>query len=315
VTGPGGGRFLPFAALILFGAGWGITQPLGKIAVSTGHGAFGLVFWQLVVVVLVLGAITLCRRRPLPMAPADLRLYAAIALIGTVLPGAASYEAVRHLPSGVVSILLSLVPMFALPIALCWGIERFAAPRALGILLGAVAVVMIGAPRASLPEPGMVVFLPLAMVAPFFYGLEGNVVARFGTRGLGPVRLLLGAALVGLPMAAALALLGGQWVSPAGPWGPPERAVVLSGLIHAVVYAGYVWLVGRAGAVFAAQVAYLVTLFGVGWAMLILGERYSGWVWAAMAVMLGGLALVQPRPGARPARPPARAGARPPETG
>jgi drug/metabolite transporter (DMT)-like permease len=43
-----------------------------------------------------------------------------------------------------------------------------------------------------------------------------------------------------------------------------------------VVYAGYVWLVGRAGAVFAAQVAYLVTLFGVFWAMLILGETLFG---------------------------------------
>ena len=55
------------------------------------------------------------------------------------------------------------------------------------------------------------------------------------------------------------------------------------------------WLVGRAGAVFGGQVAYLVTGFGVVWSMLLLGERYSGWVWAALALMLAGLALVQPR--------------------
>ena len=54
-------------------------------------------------------------------------------------------------------------------------------------------------------------------------------------------------------------------------------------------------MVGRAGAVFAAQASYLVTGFGVIWAMLLLGERYSGWVWAAMALMFAGLFMVQPR--------------------
>ena len=61
------------------------------------------------------------------------------------------------------------------------------------------------------------------------------------------------------------------------------------------MYAGYVWLAARAGAVFATQVAYVVTGSGVLWAMLLLGERFSGWVWAALVVMLLGLFLVQPR--------------------
>jgi len=41
-------------------------------------------------------------------------------------------------------------------------------------------------------------------------------------------------------------------------------------------------------------VAYLVTGFGVIWAMLLLGERYSVWVWMAFALMLVGIALVKP---------------------
>ena len=36
-------------ALILFGAGWGLSQPLAKIAVSTGYEPLGLIFWQLVI--------------------------------------------------------------------------------------------------------------------------------------------------------------------------------------------------------------------------------------------------------------------------
>ena len=54
-------------------------------------------------------------------------------------------------------------------------------------------------------------------------------------------------------------------------------------------------MVGRAGPVFTGQVSYLVTGFGVLWAMLLLGERYSLWIWAAMGLMAIGLLLVQPR--------------------
>ncbi len=136
----------------------------------------------------------------------------------------------------------------------------------------------------------------MALIAPAFYGLEGNVVARYGTAGLDPIQLLCGASIVGAGIALPLALLSGQWIDPRPPWGAPDVALILSSGIHALVYSAYVWLVGRAGAVFAAQVAYLVTGFGVLWAMALLGERYSGWVWSAMAVMFAGLFLVQPRP-------------------
>jgi drug/metabolite transporter (DMT)-like permease len=53
--------------------------------------------------------------------------------------------------------------------------------------------------------------------------------------------------------------------------------------------------------VFAAQSGYLITGAGVVWAMLLLGERFSPWVWAALVVLLAGVLLVSPRPAARSA--------------
>jgi drug/metabolite transporter (DMT)-like permease len=102
--------------------------------------------------------------------------------------------------------------------------------------------------------------------------------------------------LVGTVITLPLALLTGQFIDPRGPWGAPDGAIVASSLLHAAAYVAYVWLVGRAGPVFTVQISYFVTLFGVTWAMLFLNESYSPYFWAALAVMLGGLALVQPRP-------------------
>jgi drug/metabolite transporter (DMT)-like permease len=287
------------AMLCVMGAGWGLTQPLSKIAVSGGYRHFGLVFWQLAIGAVLLAAVLSALRGGrwprLRTDRAALRVYVIVALIGTVLPNSASYEAIRHLPSGLISILLSLVPMFAFPIALILGNERFEPVRFAGLAVGLAGVLLIVAPEASLPERAMVAFIPLALIAPFFYGLEGNVVARWGTSGLSAVEVLYGASVVGAVIALPLALASGQFIDPRPPWEAPDIALLGAAAIHVVVYTAYVWMVGVAGPVFAVQVSYLVTGFGVLWAMWLLGESYSGWVWGAMALILTGVFLVQPR--------------------
>jgi drug/metabolite transporter (DMT)-like permease len=122
-------------------------------------------------------------------------------------------------------------------------------------------------------------------------------VARLGTFGLEPVELLFWASLIGAACSLPLAVATGTFVAPRWPaeWGAPDRAILALASIHAVVYTTYVWLLGRAGAVFTAQVGYLVTGFGVLWAILFLDESYSAAVWLALALILSGIFLVQPR--------------------
>ncbi|MEL6549218.1 MAG: DMT family transporter [Pseudomonadota bacterium] len=284
------------AILVVLGAGWGITQPLAKIAVSTGYGHFGLIFWQMAITATVLGLVTLLRGKGLPITRGTLRLYLMIALIGTIIPNSASYQAVVHLPSGLMSVLLSLVPMLAFPVALLLGLERFQPVRLAGLSLGLVGVLLIVVPDASLPAPGLVGWVLFAIIAPLCYAWEGNLVARWGLAGLDAVQALFGASLLGVIIAAPLAILSGQFIDPFGPYTAADAAMLGSGLVHACVYATYVWLVGRAGPTFAVQVSYLVTGFGVFWALLLLGETYSPFIWAALVLMLIGMALVQPRP-------------------
>ena len=278
-------------ALVLTGAAWGATQPLSKIAVSTGHGHFGLIFWQLVIGTLFLGAVTAVRRRRVALTRPALRFALVVALIGTVIPNSASYIAVGHLPAGVMSILISTVPMLSFPIALALGADRFGAARLAGLLCGIAGVALIALPDASLPA-GAAAWVLVALIASLFYAVEGNYVATVGTAGLDAIAALALVSAVG----AGVALVSGQFIDPFAAWGAPERALLVSSLLHAGAYAAYVWLAREAGAVFAAQVSYVVTGTGVFWAMAILGERFPPTVWAALGVMMLGLALVQPRP-------------------
>ena len=282
-------------ALLVLGVGWGSTQPLGKIAASSGHPPFALILGQLTVCVLVLGAITFARGQRLVLSRAALQFYLVIAVLGTLVPNASFYISVHRLPAGIMSILISTVPLMAFPLALALGMDRFDLKRLAGLLLGLTGVALIALPAASLPDAAMAAFLPLAMVGPLFYALEGTYVARFGTAGLDPVQAMFGASLIGWLLCLPIVWATGQWVDPIFPWGRAEYALLISSALHALLYSGYVALAARAGAVFAAQTAYIVTGSGVFWAMLLLGERFSPFVWAALVVMLAGLTLVQPR--------------------
>lgn len=290
------GFVLPVVALLALGAGWGLSATLSKIAVSTGHRPFGLLMWQTVIGASVLGAILLTRGRRVRFGRAQIATCLLISLAGSVLSGIAYYSAVTHLPVGIVVILLSLMPMIAFPMALALGVERFGAWRLVGLALGLVGVALIALPDASLPERAALAWVPVALVAPLLYAAEGVGIARWGTAGLDPFETLFGANVIGVALSVPLALGTGQMVDPRMAWGAPEWAILGAATINAFVYSGYVWLVARAGAAFAAQCSYLVTGFGVLWAMAILGERYGASVWAALAAMLAGLALVQPRP-------------------
>ncbi|MFP5479994.1 MAG: DMT family transporter [Alphaproteobacteria bacterium] len=286
-----GGRWGLVLVLVLLGLGWGSTQSLGKMATATGHQPFGLIFWQLVVGAVVLGAVSVLRGKGLVLTREALRFYVVIAVIGTLVPNATFYASVVHLPAGVMSILISTVPLIAFPMALALGMDRLSPGRLIGLGLGLLGVALIARPGGEISLG----WLAVAMVGPVFYAAEATWVARSGTAGMDPVQAMFGVSVVGAVMAAPLALGTGQWVDPL-PLGRAEGALVILAAVHAVVYAGYVWLAGKAGSVFAAQTSYLVTGSGVVWAMVLMGERFGPLVWLALAVMLAGVALVQPRP-------------------
>lgn len=281
--------------LVALGVGWGATQPLGKIASSTGHQAFGLVFWQLAVCCVVLGGLTVLRGKSLPLNSKALQFYVIVALVGTLVPSATFYTSVARLPSGIMSILIAMVPLLAYPITVLLRHDGFSGRKLLGLALGIIGVALIALPQTSLPDPAMAAFLPLAMIGPLFYAFESIYVARVGTPGMDAVQAMFGASLAGVLLCTPIAVASGHWFMLPMPPGRPEMALIFSSALHALLYCAFVWLAAKTGAVFAAQSAYIVTAAGMIWAMLLLGERFSLMVWIAAAVMLLGLSLVQPK--------------------
>jgi drug/metabolite transporter (DMT)-like permease len=295
IDNPRNRNVIAWVALLMIGALWGSTIPLTKVAVSTGHQPLGLIFWQLVIGIVVLGAVLLIRGWRPQLTREKLIFYFLLSVSGTLLPNSFSYMASAQLPAGVMAITIATVPMFALAMALGLKLEKFSIVRVMGVLIGFVAMVMIAAPETSLPEPEKAIFVLVALIAPFCYGIETNIIAAKTPADTDAVSTLFMVSVVGFFVIIPFTYGSGQWVDLSVEWDIAIYALIASSVIHAMTYVGYIWLVGFGGPVFGVQVAYPVTLSGVMFSIIFLEEGYSSWIWAALVLVIIGLALVQPK--------------------
>lgn len=280
---------LPWVALFVFGAGWGIMQPLTKIAVTGGYEPFAIMVWQGLASLIVGGVLS--ARFGLPKGRWQWLFCAQVAVLGTLIPHFASFTAIAHLPAGLIAIIMALIPIFALSLGGAIGLERLDARRCIGVGLGLAAIAIIAATRGTVGQ-GPLWAVGVAVIAPLCYACNSTLTASRGMYGLHPLQALCGSAILFLPVSALAAVWSGQ-LRGVG-LDVPSAALLASVVGHALIYTGYLWLLTRSGAVFASQTAYLVTGFGVLWSMALLGERYSSWVWVALVLMLIGLTLVRP---------------------
>jgi len=287
-------RFNLTLILLIVGVSWGLTAPLSKIAVSTGHHYLGLLIWQIIIMILSLGLIQIFRKKKLPLNLNCFWRYVLVALLGTILPNSIMYKAYFHLQSGIMSILVSIVPMIAFLLVLVLQMEKFEIRRFLGVLFGIFAIILIVFPKLDLGYIGEVGWILLALLSPLCYAIEGVWINKIGIAKLDPIEIILGASILGFFILMPIVALNGYWVTPYRVWGPAEFAITLSSLIHSIIYISYIWLIGKAGVIFASQVSYIYTASGIGFSIILLGEGYSLFVWAAVILMLMGLMMVRP---------------------
>ena len=75
-----------------------------------------------------------------------------------------------------------------------------------------------------------------------------------------------------------------------------EAGLAIAGIAlgSCFAYAMFFFTIKTAGPVFASQCAYVVTISGVIWGIIVFSEQHSIWIWISMMVMMIGLVLVSP---------------------
>jgi drug/metabolite transporter (DMT)-like permease len=271
--------------LVMLGAIWGGSFLFMRVAAGE-FGAFPLVETRL-----ALGALILLPFLWQARAQFTPRLWltiAGIAAVNSVIPFALFAWGAERAPAGIGAISNALTVLFTALVAHFFYNEQIGARRWCGLGAGFIGVAILASGRT-----GGVSVWPAALAgasAALCYGVGINLVRRYLTN------LPSGA------VAAANLLAGSVLLAPLALYNWPRHAISLyswgSALLLGVLCTGiafvfYYRLIGRIGAARTSTVTYLIPLFAVIWAWLLLGEPLTVTMALAGALILGGVALSQ----------------------
>lgn len=281
------GRWATALELGLLGAVWGASFLFMRIA-ADDFGPAPLVELRLALGSLVLLPFLWRARARFPLA-----LWPKLALIGMVnsaLPFLLFAWAAQRAPAGVGAIANAMTVLFTALVGFLFFGERIGTRRAVALLAGFAGVVVLASGKVAGMSVGWAA--TAGALASLLYGLGINLVRRHLT-GLPPAAVAsatLGcAALLILPLALA------TWpvaTVPAASW---WSAAALGVLCTGAAFVMYYRLIARIGASRASTVTYLIPIFGIGWAWLLLDEPLTWTMAVAAALVLGSVAFSQAR--------------------
>ncbi len=283
------------ALLFALGTMWGGITVLAKVVGDGGVPALGYAFWQTSGAAVILLTVCLSRKKPPPLSVTHLRHYFVVGAIGSAIPSANLFYALSNLPAGVVALVITTVPLITYLLSLVFRLEGFDWRRATGIALGFAGTLLVLLPEGSLPSRQMIPFVLLAFLSPFFYACSSVYAIKFhppATDSLHVATGMMGAScLMLLPASLATGTFHQIWHD----FNLINGLIVAHMFLAALTFHMYLVLLRRAGPVYFSQVAFIVTLTAVFFGILFLGERHSLWIWASLALIFAGVALVNIR--------------------
>jgi drug/metabolite transporter (DMT)-like permease len=285
---------------ILLGFMWGSSYLFIKIGVDQGLPPFTLITLRLAIGFALLASVVAYAREPLPREP---RTYGHLLVMGVVniaVPFALITFAEQAVDSSLASVINSAVPLFVIVVAAIFlkG-ETITVNRVAGLAIGFVGVaILVGFDIQDLGSANTLG--ELALVGSTISYAFGAVYAKahiHGLRPMIPAVFQVGFALV------IVTVLAFVFERPLSVSFTPESivAVVWLGLLGSgVAYLVFFRILGRWGATRTSLVAYLLPIYGIALGALVLREPIAASTLVGAGLVIGGIAVVNSRYGARP---------------
>lgn len=247
---------------------WGMSFLFIKVAVDQ-LSPMWVVAGRTAVGALVLLVILRLRGRWLP-APGRVWLHLAVlATIGNAVPWALVAYAQRSLPSGLTSVVNSLVPVSTLVVAAAIGIERMSLRRVVGLVLALVGTTVVVSGELGTAGRGVAVLIVAS--ATLMYGASAVYAKRYVSGRQRPLAVATGQVTVAALLSAPVAWL----IGPTPVWSELRPTVLgavgaLGAFGTGLAFLLFYLLIERVGATNATMTTYLIPVVGVlaGWLFL-----------------------------------------------
>jgi drug/metabolite transporter (DMT)-like permease len=291
---------LDWLLFVVMGFFWGSSYLFIKIGVDAGLSPFTLIALRLGIGFMLLASVVLIAREALPRDP---RTYGHLIVMGAIniaIPFSLITWAELTVDSALAAILNAAVPLFVIVIAAIFlRDERITLNRLAGLAVGFVGVaILVGFNPSDIA--GSNAAGEIALIGSTISYAAGAVYARRNIHGLRPMIPALFQVGFALVMVLVLAFVFERPLQ-VGMTPTAMFAVIWLGLLGSgLAYLIFFRILGRWGATRTSMVAYLLPVYGIALGALVLSEPIDIRLLIGTALIIGGVALVNSRYGARP---------------
>ncbi len=286
----------PIFILIFTGINWGPSFSIAKIVTNFQVHPFGITFWQSFVACIILFVFILYdAKKHLFINFKLIFLYFQLSLIGLTIPSILFFYGAAHLPAGILSITVTLVPMLTYAIGYLIGQEVFSFNRLIGVILGIISILIIVLPEQNLPEPNQVFWVIVTCFCSLCYAFQAVLISAKFNQKDSPIAMAFWLNFFSSIILLPIVIKFDYFIPLKLPFSLLEYSLLSLGIIEAICFSLLMYLIVRSGPLFASQVGYLVTLSGIIWGIIIFDEVLSISIWVAVLLLFIGIYLVKPK--------------------
>ena len=286
-------QLIAWISMVYLGLTFGLSFSIVKIILMEIESPIVILFWQSCFSSFLLFAYSFFSLSSLKDIVNNLGAMILLACFGVIIPNFILYLSAANLSAGTISILLALIPFCAYIIALILRIERIDLMRLFGVILGFIAILFLVFPGHASNKTYLNFWIMIGLLVPILIGSVNISLASERFKKLKPLHIAFGMNLL------STILLGLMLPSNVNFWFSIHSSklfflIFLLSFIGSIGFIIFIKLVKNHGPVFASQVNYLITLFGIIWGYIIFSEVHSMRFWVSLFLIIGGLFLVRP---------------------
>ena len=283
---------LPVILLLILGFNGAVYLLLGELLVDHGYNGYTSATLHALGSGISLTCACLFAGRALIWRPINLSYYLVGATLGLIGPAVATFWAIPHVGTGLMSVVIATSPLFTVIFSHIFQVEKFSLPLLLGILLGFVGTLLIILAEVSWPTvEGRYLWLAASLIVPALLAMGNVARTALWPDDTTPPQAGSGISLVALAISVPLLAFGEPQALSELPSGAALKLMLAFVVLNGVSAFPFFYLQRLGGPTLLSLLSHVMAAFGLLLGAIWLGETYRWSDLFGAALILAGVSI------------------------
>lgn len=277
--------------LLLLGITWSLGYSIARYCTTNGVHPLGYAFWQSLGPAILLTVLCFALKIPPSIKRQTIFFYLFAGLIGISLPNANMYLSAKHLPAGILAVVINTAPLFTYLLALAFKEETFHPRRFAGIILTFFGLLILAQPHVLLEESSTP-WLYSALLTPFAFSLCAVFISKYRPDNSHSLSLASGMLCASTLWLTPVVIVSGHFYSMHSFAPMQNRLMLLEIALSSFGYWILFVLLRKAGAVYYSLIGGVVAIAGLLWGYVFFGESQTIYSLFAISSIIVGITCI-----------------------